>query len=1450
MSRLTASPFHKPSPFEFPRALPVSPPETNSDAGGPPAPIHEPSASVAGGIEAFHSEGDFFHHHHSPYDSMGSRVRRGPSIPYHSSGLREAKERTVQRSTKSFIIVIPPPILLQEHGQLGHTLSQGPRHRLGQGMLMPLFPTMYGQLSAIAREFNFPSTAGICLYFHFSENGVASTPRISEDSWQMIWGWALSPESPQKPPICGKLEFDLDLRFARWYHAWLSSSQREHMDIPMSVVPSTAPSLAHFRSDSRHTEAELLPRDEEGDTSSLAPQSTARHIPRKLSLVDRLEPSHRSFSRPSSRSGLSPPEQVVQTQVLSPIFQEDEPKTAKHDLEKRVNTWRVSASLTATSLAIKQGQTSLEPANIPNDVTIGDVDEDSELNLEDFAWSVSSQGPPDYDETLSLSSWDRVPSVHLAQRNQGSVCLTPSTVTSFGPSDYTLPSPAPSSLRIFTPDIARRLFEDIPLTPSTVTTWGPPSEYPLSPYSDGGVSSVDLPYRLTFSRPTTPTTATSWGPSSWPSSPVESVASQVISVHLGDRGAFSRPVTPSTVTSWGAPLSYPPSPTTPFYVSTPDAGQRAFDEGAPNAHLPWIHGWPYHAGEENLTDATPWNHGWPYHVPSQNSPRVEGMAFRTMDTNDANGPWNHGWPYHVSQQTVGEDIEGGSNLGGPWSHGWPYHSQNPLVEGSSSKEVSRGAKDPWAHNWPYRTQPAILVSDPWEHGWPYTQSRAAYPERGHGGRNAGYPDFELYPPVMKTSGVSLQLGYPYFDLYPACYPYNLHAIYPPSISATVEVSLGYPDNLLHIYPAIRAAVVEAIKKLDNVVQVTLKPSYPFFDLYPATYPGNLENIYPIASAVKRHETRHRAVYPNFDLYPAIEPGVDVLSKSEECNTRLPDAYPVFRIYSAVYPWNLQEIYPPAALQVEVVENRQRYPFFNLYSAVYPHFDLYPSVLCNALEPVDHRDVNFSKEAKTETSSKSGIPNHVEVHYPIIVLYRPVYPFLTIYHDLPKDTRPSVEQHYPYFDLYPSRDDGRKRVASLGPPSGITLCQYEYPDILIYPSVTNSLDNKVLPEGTPSLSAHYPFFDLYPPTYPHFNLYPALSGQVHYQQTVPGLVVEYPVFNLYPATSDPTDSVISSVSYPFFTLYPAVYPHFDIYPSVSGCNAKVIEVNTRIRADYPAFELYSPVYPFFSLWPTVKPIMHGIPSARRQRPTHAQLHRQVFGVAQLVIKTGPSKTHRRLHEEVFPVTTAVSTPSGTYALSPVRQGAGVRDGEEAQNVVRPASRSSSIMGRPVSVALSPSRGLPSRPNSYRLSMAEAESPKSIIRSRISPGDPPSQPLPPVPQPLRRSVSSVASNSTSRVHASSRGNRLPAVDEREVIAPLARSSSLSDTSRKRFQDRSEPPTTESPVPTPRKRDSLVLQRVRAINADARAGASGEGEPSVLSLANKFPMPPRPPLPSRPA
>lgn len=110
-----------------PRQLPT-PPETDMDflAGG-----HHNVDLNASSVHA--AELDM-----SPHPP----VRRVSTLAYHSSPLRDPRERASIRHPRWLVVVMPPASVVQEHGPLGHTLASGPSHRLTQGILMPLLPTV------------------------------------------------------------------------------------------------------------------------------------------------------------------------------------------------------------------------------------------------------------------------------------------------------------------------------------------------------------------------------------------------------------------------------------------------------------------------------------------------------------------------------------------------------------------------------------------------------------------------------------------------------------------------------------------------------------------------------------------------------------------------------------------------------------------------------------------------------------------------------------------------------------------------------------------------------------------------------------------------------------------------------------------------------------------------------------------------------------------------------------------------------------------------------------------------------------------------------------------------------------------------------------------------------------------------------------------------------------
>ena len=403
---------------------------------------------------------------------------------------------------------------------------------------------MYGQLTAIAREFNFPSPVGLCLYLHVTEQGISIAPRISDDIWPSLWGHLFESRSPGpsfQMPICGRVEFDIDRRRALWLNSWLTSDRRHAVDVQVSVPPS----LSHHRGDSKTSFFDDRGDERLEDLSMMHPPSRrSRHIPKKLSLVDRLETLPFTSSLANAIAGSDTADALSNLAGLG-----EETKPAKIALEKRVESWRASSSVAPTPMA---SQVPLDPENIPNNLQFSDVDimadTEEDINLNDFAWSATSLGPLDYDSLPSAVSGSNVLSVHVDRRLEGSVLLTPSTATSWGPESLDSP-PMSIVFRVPSPDIAQRVIEDCPPTPSTATSWGP-QELLYSPASVAfRLPSPDLGQRMLEDCPPTPSTATSWGPEELAYSPA-SVEFRIHSPDLGQRMLEDCPPTPTTGTPW------------------------------------------------------------------------------------------------------------------------------------------------------------------------------------------------------------------------------------------------------------------------------------------------------------------------------------------------------------------------------------------------------------------------------------------------------------------------------------------------------------------------------------------------------------------------------------------------------------------------------------------------------------------------------------------------------------------------------------------------------------------------------------------------------------------------------------------------------------------------------------------------------------------------------------
>ena len=558
-----------------------------------------------------------------------------------------------------------------------------------------------------------------------TDGGINFSPRLSEEAWQLLWShhftadqWDRQPALPSHQlPICGRIEFDIDVKRAKWYPSWIAGHIR-HLSDEQTASVSEKRGSVYDGDDRDGTESEL------SNFKGLhLPLSSRRHVPRRLSLLDRREtdlpPIRGSIRTPSRLNHVEHDSGSSRLAVggkhfihsLSPVVQAEEPLTASQkDVNAFVRQWRESNTPTA-------------PHNIPPSPapeiqhtrpSISDLTalHSPQLDLADFAFSVSSRGPAS--PTSSAFSLNYTPSVDLAQRVRGSVCLSPSTQTSWGPASAgyeNFPLSARSLIdRLPSPDVAARMIEDSPNTPSTATTWGPPSTYPSTPVS---------PYRL-------PTP------------------------DIGQRIVENAPRTPSTATSWGPPSSYPSSPNTEIeWVRTPDVGERLF---SPSMQARW----PTANSVPALIPAPAAirsRMGWPYHTRSSvstvDSSRQPTNPKPTLLASPITTILPSSYPVFNLYPAAYPVIEIYPPLG------------IPALSSCTTQLVSSESRPLSSASLPVRLPPVYPTFDIY---------------------GSAYPNLVVYPPITLPSSrkspsaemacsVSLPPCYPSFVLYPPVYPF-------------------------------------------------------------------------------------------------------------------------------------------------------------------------------------------------------------------------------------------------------------------------------------------------------------------------------------------------------------------------------------------------------------------------------------------------------------------------------------------------------------------------------------------------------------------------------------------------------------------------------------------------------------------------------------------------------
>ncbi|KNE90256.1 hypothetical protein PSTG_16297 [Puccinia striiformis f. sp. tritici PST-78] len=182
--------------------------------------ISQPSVSPSPGYPEAHSRNASF-----------SSAHRSLAHPAHGT--------PPKRVTTRWTVIIIPPALLPHSPPPPHVSGfahgYGASGRYSAGLLLPLHPTLTLQLASIAREFSLPSTGGLSLHLTISsvDQPTIPGPRVTDESWNVLFGWAFEDNPPAYAglqaatglPIAGRLEFDIDMKKARWFDAWAAASQ-------------------------------------------------------------------------------------------------------------------------------------------------------------------------------------------------------------------------------------------------------------------------------------------------------------------------------------------------------------------------------------------------------------------------------------------------------------------------------------------------------------------------------------------------------------------------------------------------------------------------------------------------------------------------------------------------------------------------------------------------------------------------------------------------------------------------------------------------------------------------------------------------------------------------------------------------------------------------------------------------------------------------------------------------------------------------------------------------------------------------------------------------------------------------------------------------------------------------------------------------------------------------
>ncbi|KAF8578737.1 hypothetical protein K439DRAFT_1663571 [Ramaria rubella] len=161
----------------------------------------------------------------------------------------ESGSSSMRTPSRYLLHIVPPAFLPSDEDDYGpdpegasSVSASGYRSQFRRGTLIPLYPTLQSQLGAIAREYSLPSTGGLVLYLVLSsQDGALDGPRISDDTWKLLWHKALQAERQDLQP---RTPSTLNLRSGRSTPS--SPFHAQSRELPQGFTPTSRMASSHF----------------------------------------------------------------------------------------------------------------------------------------------------------------------------------------------------------------------------------------------------------------------------------------------------------------------------------------------------------------------------------------------------------------------------------------------------------------------------------------------------------------------------------------------------------------------------------------------------------------------------------------------------------------------------------------------------------------------------------------------------------------------------------------------------------------------------------------------------------------------------------------------------------------------------------------------------------------------------------------------------------------------------------------------------------------------------------------------------------------------------------------------------------------------------------------------------------------------------------------------------